>query len=158
MTTKSGAVALGLDTLDRLAGRTSPTELAASEYAACFRGAMALAQVQLKLPPLPAETSVQVFTFGDKFGMGNVQAGLELHVPGWSKTDIKALAKRTHAIYPFSPSKFTSIRFAFTSDSSQFFTVIDRKREAIMYAGSALLAAALPALCICLAMSMIRRG
>jgi len=84
VTTKSGALNVKLDTPTGLGGKggpgTNPEELFAAAYAACFRGAMGLAQKNLKQPDLPAETSVEGLVDLGKHDDGKLGIAAELRV------------------------------------------------------------------------------
>lgn len=116
VTTKSGALTLNLDTPVGLGGKggpgTNPEELFAAGYAACFRGAMGLAQQQLKMPAIPAETSVEAHVPIGKHDNGTlgIQVTLDVHVPGWSKTDVQSLIEKAHTICPYSHATRNNVK------------------------------------------------
>lgn len=116
VTAKSGAFALQLDTPTGLGGQggsgTNPEELFAAGYAACFRGAMGVAQAQLKLPAIPAETTVAAIVPIGKHDNGNlgVQVTLNVHVPGWQKSDVQQLLEKAHTICPYSHATRNNIK------------------------------------------------
>ena len=116
VTAQSGAFNLQLDTPTGLGGKggpgTNPEELFAAGYSACFRGAMGLAQTQLKMPALPAETTVKAVVPIGKHDDGNlgVQATLNVHVPGWKKEDVQKLLEKAHTICPYSHATRNNIK------------------------------------------------
>jgi len=121
VTTNSNALNLKLDTPTGLGGKggpgTNPEELFAAGYAACFRGAMGLAQKNLKQPELPAETSVEGLVDIGKHDDGKlgIQAELRVAVPGWDKKEIEKLINEAHQICPYSHATRNNVKVTLTA-------------------------------------------
>lgn len=84
----------------------NPEQLFALGYAACFLGAMKFANGKQKKPlALSPESAVTAHvSFGerkDKKGFG-IEVQLDVSLPGLSKDQAKALAKRGHVVCPYS--------------------------------------------------------
>ena len=116
-----GALSLKLDTPVGLGGKggpgTNPEQLFAAGYSACFRGAMGLAQTKLKLPALPAETSVEGLVDIGKHDNGTLGIRVELRVavPGWPKSDIDKLIQEAHQICPYSHATRNNVKVTLTA-------------------------------------------
>ena len=107
--TEDGMLDLIIDHPVELGGKgqgTNPDQLFAAGYSSCFLGAMKYANSKQKkvLPWSPDSTVTTYVSFGprsDKKGFG-IEVKHEVHLPGWSKAQAAAIAKKGHVICPYS--------------------------------------------------------
>jgi osmotically inducible protein OsmC len=83
-------------------GTTTPEDLFAAGYAACFGGAVDLMAHKLKLVPSSLEIKSAVSFGQDESGGFGLAVELEPHVGGLSQEDAEKIVQAGHAICPYS--------------------------------------------------------
>lgn len=111
---EDGRVDVQLSTPKELGGTgglgTSPEQLFAAGYSACFIGALKVAGQQLKTT-VPSDTSIKA-TVGigprPEGGFG-ITAGLEISLPGIGREDAQRLVETAHQICPYSNATLNNV-------------------------------------------------
>ena len=120
VSSNDGALTLTLDTPKGLGGKggpgTNPEQLFAAGYAACFRGAMGVAQSKLGLPAIPDATTVEGLVDIGKHDDGKlgIEVELKVAIPGWKAKDIQKLIDEAHQICPYSHATRGNVKVTLT--------------------------------------------
>jgi Ohr subfamily peroxiredoxin len=89
-------------------GTTTPEDLFAAGYAACFSGAVDFMATQMKLKPSSLEIEAAVSIGKDETGFG-LKVDLTARVGGLSQTDAEKIVEAGHTFCPYSKATRNNI-------------------------------------------------